>query len=211
MPLCQYLYAWRVHLDPAIPDHKKGVLRKEYMMRAAEQGFPEAMFKTARNVMGDKDYTSALNWFTKACSAGDADACFQYGQIQLMLASARSKGEDAGTSRPDWAEQESAKAIVFFEAAAVAGSSPSRGAAYAMYNLGVAHLFGMGGLRRDPDRAAEVRPRCRTLRVLVPGLTAAQFARRKLTVCGAGAVVRELGAPGGDDGDGAPPQRARPG
>lgn len=155
MPLCQYLYAWRVHLDPAIPDHKKGVLRKEYMMRAAEQGFPEAMFKTARNVMGDKDYTSALNWFTKACSAGDADACFQYGQIQLMLASARSKGEDAGTSRPDWAEQESAKAIVFFEAAAVAGSSPSRGAAYAMYNLGVAHLFGMGGLRRDPDRAAE--------------------------------------------------------
>lgn len=45
-----------------------------------------------------------------------------------MFASHKSKGEDAGTSAPDWAERESAVAIRYFEAAAAAGSSCSRGA-----------------------------------------------------------------------------------
>ena len=46
------------------------------------------------------------------------------------------------------------EALGLFEEAAVAGASPFAGAQFAMYNIGVAYLFGFAGLKRDPHTAA---------------------------------------------------------
>jgi hypothetical protein len=47
------------------------------------------------------------------------------------------------------------EALKLFEEAARAGTSAYRGASFAMYNLGVAWLFGFAGLPKNPNTAAQ--------------------------------------------------------
>ena len=47
------------------------------------------------------------------------------------------------------------QAVAIFERVAAYGSSPHSGAPFAMYNLGVARLYGYGGYSRDGAAAAE--------------------------------------------------------
>ena len=52
------------------------------------------------------------------------------------------------------------KALELFERAAKWGSSPFAGAPFAMYNLGVAWLYGYAGIRRSPKVAVKWFEKC---------------------------------------------------
>lgn len=148
--LCQYLQGWRVHLNPKLttPQHHK--LRKKWMTLSAMQGFGEASFKVGRANFEHSNMTGAVWWLQKARAAGEADASYQLGHIVLngLIAPACVA---PGETRKDAAQRE---ALALFEEAAMAGASPYSGAQFAMYNIGVAWLFGFAGLERNPTTAA---------------------------------------------------------
>jgi TPR repeat protein len=164
------MLAWRLHLDSALTEAQKSSGRNEWMLKSANSGLTEAMFKVARTRLGEQDLAAAMEWFRKACRLGEVDACYQLAQLLLTTAATEhSRSEhwqlvppagglkDLGAVSSATLEvtRREKQAVDLFEVAAAAGSSPFGGANMGMYNLGVAHLYGYGGLARDPARAAE--------------------------------------------------------
>lgn len=148
--LCQYFLGWRAHLNPSISKYKKDALRERYMTLSAEQGFAEAAFKVGRNHFGRRNLTGAVWWLHKSHLGGEADASYQLGHI-LLHGLLKPSCIAPGESKELAAQIE---AVALFEKAAVAGASPFGGAQFAMYNIGIAWLFGFAGLPRNPNIAA---------------------------------------------------------
>ena len=177
--LCQYTYGWRIILNPLLTQIEKDFEREKWMTKSAMNGFGEAMFKIGRNHLGRQNMTGANYWFRMAIEANDPDASYQVGHLLLlgMLegnstregtnllegGSGRSRSGGSGDSGGKdrlvvQKEQNTAvqlEALELFENAAKWGSSPFAGAPFAMYNLGVAWLYGFGGLKRNPSIAAK--------------------------------------------------------
>jgi hypothetical protein len=148
--LCQYMQAWRIHLNPRFHmplNPSLGVVALEeartmWMTRAAEGGFAEAMFKVGWALFAKKDEEGAVGWLRRAREAGDADAC--YALAWRLAVNATSPSSEAAYG-----------AVKLLEEAARFGASPYGGATKAMFNLGVAHLYGYGVDARDPSLAVE--------------------------------------------------------
>ena len=89
-PLCEYMYGWRMFLNPALKaiPGEAGRQRERWMRRSAEHGLAEAMFKTARNELAAAqetgNYGSVVRWLEKAVLGGDADAAYQLGHLMLL-------------------------------------------------------------------------------------------------------------------------------
>ena len=148
--LCQYFQGWRVHLDPSLSQQQHIKAREKWMKLSAEQGFAEAAFKVGRSHFGHNNLTGAVWWLHQAHDWGEADASYQLGHIVLkglIKPSCRAPGESAR-------EAAEIEALGLFERAAVTGASPFGGAQFAMYNIGIARLFGFAGLERNPAIAA---------------------------------------------------------
>lgn len=149
-PICQYLHGWRVHENPALTTPQHHIQRKKWMTLSASQGFGEAAFQLGRSYFHYKNLTGAIWWLQKSRAAGEADASYQLGHVLLgglITPSCIAPGE----TRTEAAQRE---ALGLFEEAARAGASPFSGAQFAMYNIGVAYLFGFAGLERNPVTAA---------------------------------------------------------
>jgi TPR repeat protein len=175
--LCQYTYGWRIFLNPALTSAEKVFEREKWMTKSAHNGFGEAMFKIGRNHLGRQNITGADYWFRKAIEAGDPDASYQVGHLLLLgilkgSSSSSSSGIGIGSSIGSSSGSRSPattnsitkdknsialqlEVIQLYENAAKWGSSPFAGAPFAMYNLGVAWLYGYGGLKRNPNIAAK--------------------------------------------------------
>ena len=149
-PLCQYLHGWRVHENPHLTNAQHHKQRKKWMSLSGAQGFGEACFKVGRQYFQYQNLTGAIWWLQKARAAGEVDASYQLGHVLLQGLIAPSCIAP-GETREQAAQRE---ALGLFEEAAVAGASPFAGAQFAMYNIGVAYLFGFAGLKRNPQTAA---------------------------------------------------------
>eukprot|EP00949_MAST-11_sp_MAST-11-sp1_P002430 g2430.t1 len=137
--LCQFLYSWRVFLNPKLTQKEIDAERAAWMLKSADGGFGEAMFKIGRIELGERKVHRAVGFFQRAIAAGEVDACYQIAHLLLLRIIEPS---DDAISRED-------EALEMLECAAAAGASPFGGSAYAMYNLGVAYLYGFAGLRRN--------------------------------------------------------------
>jgi len=159
------MYGWRLSLHPTLTPAEFSRERLRWMRAAAEQGMGEAMFKVGRSLYGEGDFASARSWLAKGLEAGDADCAAMLAQMQLIDVSTSTSSPrstslalhlaPSSPAREAAAVAAAAEAVRLFEMAATAGASPNGGAAYSMYNLGVAHLYGYGGLPRNLTRAAE--------------------------------------------------------
>ena len=156
-PLCQYFQGWRVHLNPDISQRQQIELREKWMTLSAEQGFGEAAFKVGRSHFGHRNLTGAVWWLHQAHEAGEADASYQLGHI-LLKGMIEPSCIAPGETKREAAERE---ALGLFEQAALIGASPFGGSQYAMYNIGIARLFGFAGLERNPGVAARWFKACR--------------------------------------------------
>jgi len=147
---CANLHGWQVHHNPRLSNPQQHQQRKKWMSAAGHQGFGEASFKVGRSFFVYQNLTGAIWWLQQARLAGEADASYQLGHILLnglVAPSCVAPGESRG-------EAAQIEALGLFEEAALAGASPFSGAQFAMYNIGVAYLYGFAGLERDPVMAA---------------------------------------------------------
>ena len=104
--------------------------------------------------------TGANHWFQRAIAANDPDAAYQVGHLLLLgMLSPSMMGTDeeiGGIVRSHSRDEDvQGMALELFERAAKWGSSPFAGAPFAMYNLGVAWLYGYAGIRRNPKVAVK--------------------------------------------------------
>jgi hypothetical protein len=150
-PLEQYLHGWRLKLDPTLSPQQVEQGTDMWYRRAAQGGLPEAMFHTGRRELGRGKVADAIAWFHRARAEGEADASYQLGYA-ILAGLITPPGLPPGEARDMLVQVE---ALKLFKEAARAGTSAYRGASFAMYNLGVAWLFGFAGLRKDPSIAAQ--------------------------------------------------------
>jgi TPR repeat protein len=137
-PTCELLIANKVSQRPNPPSDPTSEI-VGWNMRAAEHGHPGALIKMARAYLKsipsflDFDLEKAQSMYQRAADESqDPDAYF--GLAQIRLASAGSNADLAVV-------------IKYLEEAAKGGH------AFAMFNLGMAHLYGYVGGKRDPDLA----------------------------------------------------------
>lgn len=140
--ICQFLYGWRAKQNPAFSEKEADDVRIKYMTKAAKKGHDESMFRVGWSHIGAGNMQEALGWLLRARGAGSADACYALAMIAARTAKSP-ESEDA------------IRAVKLLEEAAMPGASPQGGSPKAMFNLGVAHLFGYGVERRDPGLAIE--------------------------------------------------------
>lgn len=141
-PICEYMYAWRMHLNPQLSERQALAKSIQWFRRSANHGYPQAMFQLAKNRLESEDLQGAKHWLRRGIEKRDADASYYMAQLLIM----NSTGPNSTQAR---------EAVFLLEDAAQAVSSPETGATYAMYNLGIAHLFGYGGLSVNATLAAE--------------------------------------------------------
>ena len=167
--LCQYTYGWRIFLNPSLSTAQSSIAREKWMTKSAMNGFGEAMFKIGRNHLGRQNMTGANYWFRRSIETGDPDASYQVGHLlllgmlkpsALLVRGGGGEGRGGGTTAAVSTKQSvqtalELEALQLFENAAKWGSSPFAGAPFAMYNLGVAWLYGYGGIQRNPAVAAQ--------------------------------------------------------
>ena len=145
-PVCQLLLATKMGTrHPGLDQDALSRLVLRWNRKAASAGLGAAMLKLGRAYLktlpSPLAYSAprAARWFRRAVNvSSEPDAL--YGLAQMTL-----DGAIAPISHPE----PRTEAVALFEAAALAGH------AFAMYNLGIAHLYGYGVPRRDPDLAAE--------------------------------------------------------
>ena len=166
--LCQYTYGWRIHLHPTMSQEMKDSMRGDWMRKSAEGGFAQAMFTTGRSHLGSQNYTGAIKLFKAAIASGEGDASYQLAQLVLAgvvepseaaleyAALAATKSDAAVATASTAASQKGERgrliqaaaerdALEMIEVTAAVGASPHGGAPKAMYNLGIAWLYGFAG------------------------------------------------------------------
>ena len=145
-PICQMVHANKVGSTPGMEPSEVAKQVLELNMKAAEGGLGGAMFKIGRAYIKrlpsslPHDPATAARWFRRAIKEW---ACpdSHYSLAQMII---------DGVAQPETdVEHPIAEAVAHFEAAALAHH------VFAMYNLGVAHLYGFGVPRRDPELAYE--------------------------------------------------------
>jgi TPR repeat protein len=161
-PICQLHMANKVGQVPGISEADVSALTLSYTLGAARGGISGAMYKLGRAYMKKlpsslpHDVHAAARWFRRAVSAsGEPSAA--YSLAQMVLEGAIDGGHLEWTGGAAAAASNTtvvgginlAEAVRLFEVAAMGGHS------FAMFNLGVAHLYGFGTPRRSAEVAAE--------------------------------------------------------
>ena len=140
--ICQLTHGIAMHRHPELDASDRAISRVAWMTRAAEGGSAQAAFKLGWSHMRDREMPPVLHWLWKAHTAGEADA--SYALAWLLLQNATS---------PD--SSDAFRAVALLEESAALGASPHGGAVKAMYNLGIAHLYGYGVVHRNHSLAME--------------------------------------------------------
>eukprot|EP00949_MAST-11_sp_MAST-11-sp1_P002617 g2617.t1 len=160
-PTCQFLYATKVgnrgNTEEIDPERYRNELMDKVLLwnsRAAEGGSGAAAVKIARAYLkalpSHLDYSEedAERMFRMAIdNAQEPDAYYGLAQLFLQRSTALRK-EGSGKSEAH-ANANLRDAVRMLEEAAL------RGHTYAMFNLGIAHLYGYGMAQRNPATAAE--------------------------------------------------------
>ena len=140
------MYGWRLQLDPSLDTKAIERGRFEWMQQSASRGFGEAMFKVSRNLLSMGKMEEAETLLRGAVKAGESDASYQLLHLILL-------GVLSPTSNND--EAVAAECLDLLKHAASTGSSPYGGTVFAMYNLGIAYLYGFLGLTYNPQLAID--------------------------------------------------------
>ena len=91
---------------------------------------------------GSGNVVEASAWLQRAVAAGEADAAYELGRLRL---------DEAALGRSEYEEAER-EAVSLFGLASRGGLDVQ--ASLAMFNLGIAHLTGWGGIRANVTTAA---------------------------------------------------------
>jgi hypothetical protein len=148
-PICQMHHVLKLGSTPGMDASDMVAQAIDLTQRAAESGLGSAMNRIARAYL--KKLPSSLPFDPSAASqlyrrAADPDSYYFLAQLLLEFSSRPEQLAGKGQNPPSDAV---AEAVAMFEAAAVGGHT------FAMYNLGVAHLYGFGVRARDPQLASE--------------------------------------------------------
>lgn len=148
-PICIQLHSTKLHLVPGLSQDRIAAEVVKYNTAAAKAGHGEAAVKMARAYLHRLqsglpfDPAAAARYFRGAVStSGEPDA--HYGLAQMLLDRMIEPADQAGGETAMLSE-----VVGNLEAAAVGGHT------YAMFNLGLAHLYGYGVPVRSPERAAQ--------------------------------------------------------
>jgi len=142
--VCEMLYATKVGKKPGLTEAEQAAQVLLWNQKSAEQGLSESMVKIARAYLKQLPSTLAYNreeakrTFRRAVKR-NAEPEAYFGLAQLLL--------DDGSVE--------ASVEVLEEAVSMLEGAAAKGNVFAMFNLGIAHLYGYGVPRRDPDLAAE--------------------------------------------------------
>ena len=148
-PICQIHHVLKLGSMPGMNDADMVAQAIALTQRAADGGLGSAMNRIAKAYL--KKLPSSLPYDPAAATrlyrqAADPESYYLLAQLLLEFSS-RPEQLSSGSDRI--ITDATAEAVTMFEAAAV------RGHAAAMYNLGVAHLYGFGVPTRDPQLASE--------------------------------------------------------
>jgi len=137
--VCEMLYATKVGGHPGLSEAEQFNQVMEWNKKSAAQGLSESMIKIARAYL--KQLPSSLQYdraeakrIFKRAVERNAEPEAYFGLAQLLV-------EDGADHLNE--------AVSMLEGAAAKGN------VFAMFNLGIAHLYGYGVAKRDPDLAAE--------------------------------------------------------
>ena len=142
-PICQGLHATKVGMLPGLPRQEHARQMLEWNMKAAEGGLPQSILKIGRAYLkrlpSDLPFKpeAAARLYRKGIKLWEDPECY-YGLAQMVLENQTQWG---GNTSPR------EEALQLFEEAA------QQGHRFAAYNLGLAHLYGLGTLP-DGDLAA---------------------------------------------------------
>jgi hypothetical protein len=151
-PVCQYLHATKAGNIPGSSGDIDAIEVLALNRAAAEQGSGNAAIKVARAYlkllpsMLAYNETEAARYFRVAVDSHHPDG--HYGLALLLLAKvsrAEADGKINTTKRQKWKEAMLSKAVWHLEEAAMLGH------AFAMFNLGIAHIYGYGTKGNDID------------------------------------------------------------
>jgi TPR repeat protein len=145
-PVCQHVHANKVTSTPGLSQQEAFQKMVQLTLKAAEGGVGGAMFKMGRAFLKKLpsplpfDPQAAARWLRRAANEeGDPESSYTLAQ---MLLDGTLPTEQPGADR-------AVEAVALFENAALSNS------VFAMYNLGVAHLYGFGVASRDLELAYE--------------------------------------------------------
>ena len=150
-PTCEYLHATKVGSTPGLSDPAAQVIY--WNRRAAQHGHPTASVKLARAYLGllpssgllPYNRTAARQWYQRAVdSSHDPDA--HYGLASMLL---QDLASSTGASSPLQQQQAVLLQVIEHLEESAAGGHP-----FAMFNLGMVHLYGFATTEQDTQLAA---------------------------------------------------------